>query len=282
MEPDGSVSILIGSVDISGSTTGLAMIAAEAFGVPVDMVHIATGDTMVAPFGPVAGGSQITYSLGGAVHEAAVEARRQLLEIATDTLEAAPEDLVVSGGRVTVRGVPERFVEITELIGRTTEYGGSHRPVQASGRSAVSQASPQFAVHIARVKADRETGDFKLTGYAAIQDVGRAINPPEIEGQVHGGATQSLGRAFGEQMVYDAEGQLRTGTLVDYELPTVDMLPQIDVRLIEIPSPVGPLGAKGVGEPPAIPGAAALANAVSRATGVRVRSLPIDRSTLVH
>jgi len=281
VEPDGTLSILIGTPDISGATTGLAMIAADAFGYPVEKVRIETGETGVAPYGAVAAGSQTTYSLGGAVQEAAVEARRQLLEIATEQLEAAPEDLEIVDGRVAVRGVPDRFVEITQLVTLSTEFGGSFRPVQSSGRSAVQTGSPQFTVHIARVKADPETGAFALTGYAAIQDVGRAINPPEVEGQVHGGVAQSVGRALGEQLVYDAEGQLRTGSLLDYELPSVDQLPAIDVRMIEVPSPVGPLGAKGVGEPPAIPGAAALANAVSRATGVRVRELPIDRSLLV-
>lgn len=138
-----------------------------------------------------------------------------------------------------------------------------------------------FTVHIARVRVDRETGAIALTGYAAIQDVGHAINPPEIEGQIHGGATQALGRALGEQLAYDADGQLRSGSFLDYELPAADQIPNIDVRLVEVPSPVGPLGAKGVGEPPAIPGTAALAIAVSRASGVRVREAPIDRSLLV-
>jgi CO/xanthine dehydrogenase Mo-binding subunit len=281
VEPDGTLSILIGTPDISGATTGLAMIAADAFGYPVEKVRIETGETGVAPYGAVAAGSQTTYSLGGAVHEAAVEARRQLLEIATEQLEAAPEDLDIVDGRVAVSGVPERFVEITELVTLSTQFMGTFRPVQATGRSAVQTASPQFTVHIARVKADPETGAFALTGFAAIQDVGRAINPPEVEGQVHGGVAQSVGRALGEQLFYDPDGQLRTGSLLDYEVPTVDQLPGIDVHMIEVPSPVGPLGAKGVGEPPAIPGAAALANAVSRATGVRVRELPIDRSRLI-
>ena len=282
VEPDGTLSILIGTPDVSGATTGLAMIAADAFGYPIEKVRIETGETGVAPYGAVAAGSQTTYSLGGAVHEAAVEARRQLLEIATEQLEAAAEDLEITDGRVAVRGVPERFVDITELVTLSTQFMGTFRPVQASGRSAVQTASPQFTVHIARVKADPETGAFELTGYSAIQDVGRAINPPEVAGQVHGGVAQSVGRALGEQLVYDQEGQLRTGSLLDYELPTVDQLPGIDVRMIEVPSPVGPLGAKGVGEPPAVPGAAAVANAVSRATGVRVRELPIDRSLLVR
>ena len=138
-----------------------------------------------------------------------------------------------------------------------------------------------FTAHVARVRLERETGAFQLTGYAAIQDVGRAINPPEAEGQVHGGAVQGLGRALGEALVYDGDGQLKTGSFLDYEVPAIDQVPDIDVTLIEVPSPVGPLGAKGVGEPPAIPGTAALANAVSRASGVRIREVPIDRSLLV-
>jgi CO/xanthine dehydrogenase Mo-binding subunit len=107
--------------------------------------------------------------------------------------------------------------------------------------------------------------------------VGHAINPPEVEAQIHGGATQAIGRALGEQLVYDGDGQLRTASFLDYELPAADQIPNIDVRLVEVPSPVGPLGAKGVGEPPAIPGTAAVANAVSRAAGLRVREVPIDR-----
>jgi CO/xanthine dehydrogenase Mo-binding subunit len=280
VEPDGTVSVLIGSPDISGSSTGLALIAAEAFGISPEKVRVNVGDTSVAPQGPMAAGSQVTYSVGGAVYEAALEARRQLLEIATEELEAAPEDLDIVDGRVAVKGVPERFVEITRLVALSTEFMGRHRPINATGRSAVQSASPAFTVHIARVRTDAETGAFQLIGYAAIQDVGRAINRPEAEGQVHGGAVQSLGRALGEQLAYDADGQLRSGSFLDYELPTADQLPRVDVELIEVPSPVGPLGAKGVGEPPAIPGAAALANALARATGIRVRELPIDRSIL--
>ena len=281
VEPDGMVSILVGSPDISGSSTGLALIAAEAFGVSPEKVRVVIGDTSFAPQSPMAAGSQVTYSVGGAVYEAALEARRQLLEIATEELEAAPEDLDIVDGRVTVKGVPERFVEITKLVALSTEFMGRHKPVNATGRSAVQSASPAFTVHIARVRTDAETGAFQLTGYAAIQDVGRAINPPEVLGQIHGGSVQSIGRALGEQLFYE-DGQLRTGSFLDYELPTADQIPHIDVQLIEVPSPVGPLGAKGVGEPPAIPGPAAVANALARATGIRVREVPVDRSKLIR
>ncbi|MEP6753340.1 MAG: xanthine dehydrogenase family protein molybdopterin-binding subunit [Candidatus Dormiibacterota bacterium] len=282
VEPDGTLTVHVGTVDVSGSSTGLAMIAAESFGVPLDRVRIETSDTGTAPYGPLAAGSQVTYSMGGAVQEAALEARRQLLEIATNELEAAPEDLEIVDGRVTVRGVPERYVEVTKLVAMSTEFMGKYRPIQATGRSAVQAASPMFTVHIARVRTDAETGAFQLTGYAAIQDVGRAINPPEAMGQIHGGVVQGLGRALGEQLVYSVDGQLRTSSFLDYELPTADQLPDIDVRLIEVASAVGPLGAKGVGEPPAVPGPAAISNALARATGIRVRDLPLDRAAFVR
>src|SRR6202165_2504908 len=128
-EPDGTVSILIGSPDISGSSTGLAMIAAEAFGIAPEKVRVTVGDTSYAPQGPMAAGSQVTYSVGGAVYEAALEARRQLLEIATDELEAAPEDLEIVDGHVAGKGVPDRFVEITRLVAMSTEFMGRHRPI---------------------------------------------------------------------------------------------------------------------------------------------------------
>lgn len=280
VDPDGTVAITVGSPDISGTATGLAMIAAEAFGVGPEKVRVEVADTATAPFSATSSGSQVTFSVGGAVYEAAREARRQLLEIATEELEAAPEDLDVIDGKVAVKGAPNRSVEITELVRLSTDFMGKYRPIQSSGRSAVQEASPMFTVHVARVKVDGETGAFRLVGYAAVQDVGKAINPPEVEGQIHGGAVQSLGRALGEGLVYDSEGQLRTASFLDYELPAVDQVPEIEVALVEVPSPVGPLGAKGVGEPPAIPGAAALANAVSRAAGTRVRDVPIDRARI--
>jgi CO/xanthine dehydrogenase Mo-binding subunit len=282
VETDGTLAVTVGSPDISGTATGLALIAAEAFGVSADRVRVEVADTSTAPFGASSSGSQVTYSLGGAVYEAAKEARRQLLDIATEELEAAPEDLDIVDGRIAVKGAPSRSVEITKLVGMSREFMGRHKPIEATGRSAVQEASPQFTVHIARVRADVETGAYQVTGYTAIQDVGHAINPPEIEGQIHGGSVQALGRALGEELAYDSDGQLRSASFLDYEIPSADQIPQIDVRLVEVPSPVGPLGAKGVGEPPAIPGTAALANAVSRATGVRVRRAPIDRWELAR
>lgn len=275
VESDGSLHVQLGSIDISGTDTGLAMIAAESFGVGLEKVRIDSADTSAAPYAGMAGGSKIIYTVGPAVVQAAAEAKRQLLEIAAEELEAAPADLVIEDGQVAVRGVPSRSKGIGELALLGAQFGGRYPPVLGQGRAAITKQSPMFTVHIARVRVDRETGDWRLTGYAAIQDVGKAINPPEIEGQVHGGALQGLGRALGEELRYDAEGQLRTATFADYPLPTIDQAPDTAVELVEVPSPYGPLGAKGVGEPPAVPGPAAVANAIRDACGVRLTRLPI-------
>lgn len=276
VESDGSLTLQLGSVDISGTDTGLAMIAAEVFGVPLEKVRVESSDTGAAPYAGMAGGSKIVYTVGPAVMQAAAEARRQLLDIAAEELEASPGDLTISRDRVVVKGVPTRSMGIGELAHLGAQFGGRYPPVYGHGRTAVRQQSPMFTVHIARVIVDPETGDWKLTGYVAIQDVGRAINPAEIEGQIHGGSLQGLGRALGEELRYDDDGQLRTATFADYPLPSIDQAPEVQVQLVEVPSPFGPLGAKGVGEPPAIPGPAAVANAIRDACGVRATSLPIS------
>jgi CO/xanthine dehydrogenase Mo-binding subunit len=276
VEPDGSLTVQIGSVDISGSSTGLALIAAETFGVPIDKVQVALGDTATAPQGPVAGGSITTGTVGFAVTAAAADAKRQVLEIAAEQLEAAPEDLEIFDGAVRVKGVPDRKVTIGELA-----MGGSkNAPVLGQGRTVIDRQSPAFTVHICRVRVDRETGGYKVIAYAAIQDVGRAINPPEVEGQIHGGVAQGMGRALGEQLVYDSGGQLRTGSFLDYELPTVDQVPEIDVQIVEVVASTG-IGTRGVGEPPAVPGPAVVVNAIASATGVRIRELPIAANLLL-
>lgn len=276
VEPDGSLLLQLGSIDISGTNTALAMIAAETFGVSLDRVRVETGDTANAPYAGMAGGSKILYTVGPAVVMAAAEARRQLLEIAAEELEADPSDLQLIDGRVQVSGVPSRSKGVGELALLGAQFGGRYPPISGHGRTAVTLQAPMFTVHIARVRVEAETGAYRIERYAAIQDVGRAINPPEILGQIHGGTLQGLGRGLGEEVGYDAEGQLRTASFVDYGLPTIDQVPEFSVQLLEIPSAAGPLGAKGVGEPPAVPGPAALTNAIRAASGVRLTTLPIS------
>lgn len=281
LNSDGTLSVLLGSVDLTGTSTAFTQIAAEAFGVPLDKVKVVNGDSDAAPYAGGAGGSKITYTVGPSVQQAASEARKQVLVIAADMLEAAPEDLEIVDGEVRVKGVPDRKTTIVQIANESMRFGGRYKPVQGLGQTATTQRAPGFAAHLVRVSVDQETGEVRLTGYVAAQDVGFAINPEEVNGQIRGGVAQGIGWAMLEGFVYDETGQLVNPSLMDYALPNAVNVPPIDVVLVEKPAPLGPFGAKGVGEPPVIPGAAAIANAIKNAAGVRVTALPITGQRLL-
>lgn len=275
LNADGTMSIVVGSVDISGTSSGFALLAAEALGLSTENVEVVAADTDSAPFAGASGGSKITYTVGAAVMGAAREARRQVLEIAADHLEAAPEDLHIVGDQVQVRGVPDRGVSLKRIAQLSTGFGEKYQPVLGQGRVGQPQAAPGFVAHLARVHVDEDTGVVRVLEYVSAQDVGRAINPAGVEGQVRGGVTQGIGWALYEQMVYDESGHLRTGSFADYDLPSAPEIPPIENIMIEVPSKDGPLGARGVGEPPVVPAAATIANAIYDAIGVRPTELPI-------
>jgi CO/xanthine dehydrogenase Mo-binding subunit len=276
VDSDGVVTVQVGAVDLTGSLTTMANIAAEVLQIPPDRVRVVAGDTARAPYAGGSGGSKTLYTVGAAVEAAAREVRNQILEIAADRLEAAVEDLTIQDGRVMVKGVPSRAVSVADVAALGRRWASKYPPLYGHGRSAIHQESPAFTVHGAKVRVDRETGQVKVLDYVAIQDVGRAVNPREVEGQVLGGVAQGLGRALLEQLRFDpGHGQLVTQSFMDYLMPTAEDMPPVDVVLVEVPSPVGPFGAKGVGEPPAIPGAAAVMNAVAAALGRPVTTLPL-------
>jgi CO/xanthine dehydrogenase Mo-binding subunit len=162
------------------------------------------------------------------------------------------------------------------------QFGARYEPVLGRGATATIARSPAFAAHLTEVAVDTVTGDVQVLGHLAVQDVGRAINPAEIEGQMHGGVVQGIGWALLERMSYDDDGQLLSATLMDYALPQVDVAPPIDTVMVEVPSDHGPFGAKGVGEPPVVGVPAAVANAVADATGRRFTELPITRDVIVR
>jgi CO/xanthine dehydrogenase Mo-binding subunit len=275
LEPDGTFTSVVGSVDISGSDASLALIAAEELGMPVSAVHVVHDNTDSMPYSGLSAGSKTTYTVGSAILAAAHDAREQVLAIAAEMLEASVEDLELHAGRVTVRGVPEKHVTLQQIAANTMRFGAPYEPVLGRGRSANRVSSPMFAAHLARVAVDPETGEVRVLDYLAAQDVGRAINPAEVEGQIHGGVVQGIGWALCEGMAYDQHGQLLTATLMDYALPHSQDAPTITPLLVEIPSALGPFGAKGVGEPPVVPVAAAIANAIKDAVGVRMTQLPM-------
>jgi CO/xanthine dehydrogenase Mo-binding subunit len=278
---DGTLQVLVGSVDISGTATGLAQVAAETLGVPVSRVRMVAADTDGAPYAGMSGGSKIMYTMGSAVAKAAQDARRQLLALAARRLEAAEGDLEIADGVVRVRGVPARTVAIADLARLTSGFGAAHPPIFGVASEATVQRAPAFGAHVARVQVDRESGRVRVVEYAVAQDVGRAINPAAIHGQIAGGVAQGIGWALLERLVYDEHGSVATGSFLDYALPRATDVPEVRATLVEVPSERGPFGAKGVGEPPVVPVAAAIANGVADATGARLDALPIFPEAVV-
>jgi CO/xanthine dehydrogenase Mo-binding subunit len=282
MDRDGTVSLLVGSVDMSGTNTALAQITAEAFGLPLEDVRVVNGDSETAPYAGASGGSKITYTVGVAVERAARDARRQLLAIAADKLEESVEDLEIVDRAVGVRGVPDRRLSLAELARASMQFGAKYEPVLGRGASATVARSPAFAAHLSEVEVDADTGHARVLGHLAVQDVGRAINPAEVEGQIHGGVVQGIGWALFERMAYDDQGQLLGATFMDYALPQSDQTPRVDTVLVEVASDHGPFGAKGVGEPPVVGAPAAVANALADATGRRFSELPVTPEAVLQ
>ncbi len=276
LEPDGTITVITGVVDISGATSAFATIAAETFGVPVEAVSIVMADTTSAPPSPTSNASAITYGSGIAVLSAVAEARDQLLLVAADEFEIEPTDLEIVDGVVRPRGSPDVGRPVAEFAKTLSEtWGSKHPPVEGHAATAHTVLAPSVAGHLAHVRVDAETGLVELLGYAVVQDVGRALDPALVEGQMRGGTVQSIGRALYEELIHDDRGQLLTGTFLDYAVPKAAMLPPIETLIVEVPAPDGPFGAKGIAEAPILPGPAAIANAIAAATGLRMRELPM-------
>lgn len=272
---DGVLQVQIGTADLSGTPTSFAQLAAEAYGVDVDKVRFVYSDTDSAPYGGGVGGSKTLYTLGNAVIRAAEDARRQTLAIAAEEFEVSAEDLEIVDGRVQVRGFPDRSVALGDLAGKAMTFGGKYDPIHGSGSQSVTDRAPSFCAQIAEVEVDEETGEVDLLNLAVVQEVGRAINPLTVEGQMQGGAVQGVGWALYEEMRYDEDGQLLSGSWMDYAMPDAVQAAPIQTQIVEVPSVSGPFGARGVGEPPVIPTVAAIANAVAHATGVRMTQTPM-------
>jgi CO/xanthine dehydrogenase Mo-binding subunit len=276
LNPDGSLSVLTGQVDIAGTNIALAQIAASAYGVDIDKIKITTGDTDVAPMTGLSAGSKTIYTVGTAVLEAAKDARKQTLQIAAAEMEAAVEDLEIEDGRVVVRGVPDKGVTLASIGKKGNLYMSKIPPVLGVSHPAFAVQAPAFAAELAKIEVDPDTGQTTIHDFVVVQDAGKAINPLGVEGQMQGGAVQSIGIALTEAMMYDKNGRLMNPSLLDYRKLTAADLPNIETIIVEVPAPAGPFGARGVGEPPIVPAPAALANAVYDATGVRLTELPLS------
>ncbi|OLD95373.1 MAG: hypothetical protein AUG80_16845, partial [Candidatus Rokubacteria bacterium 13_1_20CM_4_68_9] len=208
LNPDGSLQVLTGQVDIAGTNIALAQIAASAYGVDIDKVKITTGDTDVAPVTGLSAGSKTIYTVGVAVMEAAKNARQQTLEIAAKEMEAAVQDLEIENERVVVRGVPDRGVTLAQIGKKGNLYMSKVPPVLGVSHPAFSQQAPAFCAELARIEVDPDTGEVTIHDFVVVQDVGKAINPLGVEGQMQGGAVQSIGMALTEALTFDDQGRL--------------------------------------------------------------------------
>jgi CO/xanthine dehydrogenase Mo-binding subunit len=288
MNEDGSVVVQTGATEIgSGSVAaGIAQVVAEELGVAYDAVVVVSGDTDATPVDAGAEGSRTLYNAGRAAQHAAREARAELLRRAADILEAAETDLEVRDGKVTVRGVPDRGVSYAELMaGQIWNTGpvlgrGSFlaEPTPYDRETRTGSLLPTFDVpsfhcHAAEVEVDPETGLTRVVDFVVAQDVGFAVNPTLVEGQIQGGAVQGAGYALTEELV-NADGRLLNPNLALYKLPTTLEAPNVRPILVEQASEHGPYGAKGVGEPPVVAPAAAIGNAIANAIGVPIRTTP--------
>ncbi len=275
LNADGSITITTGVVDMSGTTGSFQLIAAETFGVDPGMVEVVALDTDGAPQSPLSGGSVVTYSAGRAVRDATAEARRQLLAFASREMEIDPADLEIVDGVVRPIGSPDRGRPIAEFAEILHDFGSDFPPVEGHAATVQKSLAPSTATHLAHVRLDAESGRVEVLGYVVAQDVGRALNPALVEGQMRGAAAQGLGWALHEELIHDADGQLVTGSFLDYALPHFGDIPDIDTLIVEVPAPDGPFGAKGIAEASVIPAPAAVASAIVAAGGPRMRQLPM-------
>jgi CO/xanthine dehydrogenase Mo-binding subunit len=289
LNEDGTVGLVTAATDIgSGAVAmGLVQIVAAELGVSPEDVVLHAPDTDAAPYDAGAQGSRTVYNVGNAIIRAAGEVRRQVFERAAGLFEAAEDDLRLVDGHVEVAGAPQRRIPLRDVALAALAEGG---PIAATGSAVSAPApideatmrgayfrhfnAPTFHVHLAEVQIDPDTGRVQILRYVVAQDVGRAVNPAGIEGQIHGGVAQGIGYALFENIRL-ADGRVLESDLEAYRLPGALDVPRIEAILLEHPDPAGPYGAKGAGEPPIVPVAAAIANAVSDAIGRPIDRLPI-------
>ena len=285
---DGSGAIVTGAQENgSGAVMALPLLVAEVLGMKPSDFSILYQDTDAAPFDSGSSGSQTTMNNGRAVVEAAGEVRDKLLDLAAEKLEVAREDLELADGEVRVVGSPSKAVEISELASSGAQLLGKGsgpvpeeppcHPEGCLGRLGLeSFLEPQVFTHAARIKVDRQTGVVRVLQVAAAHDSGVIINRLGATGQVYGGVVMGIGQALLETSQLDDDGRQRNPHLLDYKLVTASDAPRIDVAWIETPAVNGgPKGTKGVGEPPTVPTPGAIANAIARVVGARVRELPM-------
>jgi CO/xanthine dehydrogenase Mo-binding subunit len=273
---DGTVVAVSGSPDIGGSRASIGMMVAETLQIPADKVRTIVADTASIGFTHVTGGSRVTFATGMAATMAAEKVVEQLKQRAAMIWDITPDAVDWRDGQAFPAGTnvgtfePLSLAEIALKAARTGGPVTSEVSVNAQG------AGPGFGAHICDVEVDKETGQVTIIRYTAVQDVGRAIHPSYVEGQIQGGAVQGIGWALNEEYIYDKDGKMDNPGFLDYRCPVASDLPMIEAIMVEVPNPRHPFGARGVGEVPIIPPMAAVGNAIRDAIGLRMPNLPMS------
>jgi len=273
---DGTAVVAVGTPDIGGSRASMAMMVSEILGIPVERVRPIVADTSSIGFSFLTGGSRVTFATGMAATQAAEQVVEQMKQRAAMIWDIPPDAVEWKDGKAYPAGANAGSFEPLPLAEIALKAGRTGGPITAEVSINAQGAGPGFATHICDVEVDRETGHVKILRYTAVQDVGRAIHPSYVEGQIQGGVTQGIGWALNEEYIYDKDGKLENPGFLDYRVPVASDLPMIEAVMVENANPRHPFGARGVGEVPIVPPMAAVGNAIAAAIGVRMRDLPMS------
>ena len=276
---DGTVSLIEGSPDIGGGRTSMAMQVAEVLGIPAEDVHPTVGDTDSVGYTSLTAGSGATFKSGWASYEAASDIKQQVIQRAARIWDISPDDVEYTNGIASHKSDPELKLTFKQIAARLNGTGG---PVVGRGNVNPAGVGNAFAVHIVDVEVDPETGKVTILRYTALQDVGKAIHPSYVEGQLQGGVAQGIGWALNEEYVYGESGNMENSSFLDYRMPTSLDLPMIDTVIVEVANPGHPFGIRGVGEVCIVPPLAAVANAIHNALGVRMDVLPMSPGNVLE
>lgn len=272
---DGTATIMTGSPDIGGSRASMALMAAEVLGIDYSKVRPIVGDTSAVGFCEITHGSRVTFATGMAIIQASEDVVLQCRQRVAKMWEVDVDAVKWEDGHALPAGAnagDQKPLSLAQIAGKAARTGG---PLVGSAAINAGGAGPAFGVHICDVEVDPETGHVTVLRYVAAQDAGKAIHPSYVEGQIQGGVAQGVGWALNEEYIYGEDGRLQNSGFLDYRIPVASDLPMIDAIILEVPNPGHPFGVRGVGEVPIVPPLGAIANAVARATGVRMTDLPL-------
>ncbi|MDE2785363.1 MAG: xanthine dehydrogenase family protein molybdopterin-binding subunit [Chloroflexota bacterium] len=278
VNPDGTVNLIEGSVDIGGSRASIAQQAAETLGIAYDDIKPQVVDTDSIGFTMVTGGSRTTFATGWAAILAAEDVKQQMVERAASIWDVPAEDVEYDGGVIRHKSEELSFT-FQDLARQLYTTGGG---ITGTASLDPTGEGNSFGVHLVDVEVDPETGKTEILRYTAIQDAGKAVHPSYVEGQIQGGAVQGIGWALNEEYYFSNDGQMMNSSFLDYRMPTSLDLPMIDTVIVEVANPGHPYGVRGVGEVPIVPPLAAIANAVGHATDQRLTSLPITPGSVLE